>query len=88
MSCALGSSFLILDGLAARGRSMRDLISASIAAMSRYSAASSKLHGVHELDVLHVLFRNVRHVDIEDVQILTPDEVEQQIQRDLRKPPG
>ena len=41
------------------------------------------LHGVHQLDVLDVLMRDGRDVDGENVEVLTTDEIQQQIQRPL-----
>ena len=38
---------------------------------------------LHQLDVLHVLPRDVRDRDIEDVEILAPDHVEEQVERTL-----
>ena len=81
-SSARGSSSIgSADG--GRGSSMRDLISISIAAISRYSAASSRLLGAHHLDVLQVLARELRHRDVEDVDVLLADQVEQQVERAL-----
>ena len=64
---------------------MRDLISASIAAISRYSPASSSSQLLHELDVLHVLARDLRDRDVEDVEVLAPDQVQQQVERPLER---
>ena len=52
------------------GSSMRDLISISIAAISRYSLASSRLCLADLLDVVEVLARDLRHRDVEDVEVL------------------
>ena len=63
------------------GSSMRDLISISMAAISRYSAASSRLCDADLVDVLQVLQRDLRHRDVEDVEVLLADQVQQQVQR-------
>ena len=68
-----------------RGSSMRDLISASMAAISRYSPAKLQVQLLHELDVLHVLARDVRDRDVEDVEVLAPDQVEEQVERALER---
>ena len=64
-----------------RGSSMRDLISASIAAISRYSPASSSCRSAITLDVLHVLARDLGDRDVEDVEVLAADQVQQQVER-------
>ena len=68
----LGARVVLLVGSArgGRGSSMRDLISISIAAITRYSAASSRFLRAHHLDVLQVLARERRHRDVEDVEVL------------------
>lgn len=60
---------------------MRDLISARIAAITRYSAASSKRRLLHHVDVIHVLPGDLGDRDIQDVQILAADQIQQQVQR-------
>src|SRR5579862_977373 len=42
-----------------------------------------ELRGAHHLDVFHVLAREVRHRDVEDVERVPPDEVEEEIERAL-----
>ncbi len=64
---------------------MRDLISASIAAISRYSPASSSCRSGHHLDVLHVLAGDLGDRDVEDVEVLLPDQVQQQVERALER---
>ena len=66
-----------------RGSSMRDLISASIAAITRYSAASSSRSSRHQLDIFHVLGGDLGDRDIQDIQILPLDQIEQQVERTL-----
>ena len=53
-----------------RGSNMRDLISASSAAITRYSAARSHCSARHQLDVLHVLARDLGDLDVEDIEVL------------------
>ena len=60
---------------------MRDLISARIAAITRYSAASSKRISCISLDVVDVLAGDLGDRDVEDVQVLPADQVQQQVQR-------
>lgn len=38
---------------------------------------------LHQLDVLHVLAGDLRQRDIEHIQVLAPDQVQQQIERAL-----
>ena len=59
------------------------MISISIAAITRYSAASSRFFAAHDLDVLQVLARERRHRDVEDVEVFLADQVEQQVERAL-----
>ncbi len=60
---------------------MRDLISASVAAMTRYSPASSNCISVMSSMYVHVLARDLGDRDVEDVEVLPADEVEQQVER-------
>ena len=62
---------------------MRDLISASIAAISRYSPASSSCSSFITLDVVDVLPGDLGDRDIEDVEVLAADQIEQQVERPL-----
>ena len=62
---------------------MRDLISISIAAITRYSAASSRFFVPHDLDVLEILAREPRHRNIEDVEIFLANQVQKQVERTL-----
>ena len=80
-SSARGSSASSPSAVFFGGSSMRDLISISIAAISRYSAASSRLVLADLLDVGQVLARHARHRDVEDVEVLLADQVEQQVER-------
>jgi hypothetical protein len=58
-------------------------MSISIAAISRYSAASSRLVFADLVDVDQILARHLGHRDVEDVEVLLADQVEQQVQRPL-----
>jgi hypothetical protein len=40
-------------------------------------ARELELHFLHQIDVLHVLARNLGERDVEDVEVLPPDQVEQ-----------
>ena len=82
-SSARGSSGSAPSALFFGGSSMRDLISISIAAISRYSLASSRLWRADLLDVVQVLARHVGQRDVEDVEVLLADQVQQQVQRAL-----
>ena len=84
-SSARGSSTSSPVSALRTGSSMRDLISMSSAAISRYSAASSRLLGADLVDVRQVLDRQRRHRDVEDVEVLLADQVEQQVQRSLER---
>ena len=67
--------------LGGRGSSMRDLISASVAAITRYSPGELELQLLHQLDVLHVLAGDLGDRNVEDVEVLAADQVEQQVER-------
>ena len=64
---------------------MRDLTSASVAAISRYSPANSSCNYLHQLDVAHVLARDLRDRNIEDVQILPPNQIQQHVERSFER---
>ena len=53
--------------------------------MSRYSAASSSWFDAHHLDVSHVLPGQLGHRNIQDVQVLTADQIQEQIERPLER---
>jgi hypothetical protein len=80
--------FLVFARTGGRGSSRRDLISARIAAITRYSAASSKRSSCISVDVADVLFGDLRDRDVEDVEVLAADQVQQQVERTLRRPRG
>jgi hypothetical protein len=62
---------------------MRDLISASVAAISRYSPASSSCSSViSSMYCMYCLVISAMR-DVEDVQVLAADQVQQQIERAL-----
>jgi len=65
---------------------MRDLSSASVAAITRYSPRELQLQLLHELDVLHVLARDLRQRDIQYVQVLPADEGTAADRAGLRRP--
>ena len=46
-------------------------------------AGQLQLHLLHHPDVVHVLPRDVGKRDVEDVEVLSPDEIEQQVERAL-----
>ncbi len=64
---------------------MRDLISISIAAISRYSLASSRL--VLRICSTYARYcaRDVGQRDVEDVEVLLADQVQQQVERALER---
>jgi hypothetical protein len=59
---------------------MRDLMCASVAAMSRYSAAMSRSRSLHQVDVLQVALGDERDGDVEDVELVLLDEVQQEVE--------
>ena len=79
-SSARGSSSSSLSpgGL---GSNILDLISANVAAMTKYSPAQLEFHVVHEFDVARVLDGDLGNGNVENVQVLPPDEIQQQVQR-------
>jgi hypothetical protein len=60
---------------------MRDLISARIAAITRYSAGQLEAQVLQHVDVVHVLAGDLGDRDVEDVQVLPADQVKQQVER-------
>ena len=48
-------------------------------------AGELELQPGHERDVLHVLLRDVGDRDVEDVEVLPPDHVQQQVERTLER---
>ena len=56
---------------------------ASVAAISRYSPATSRFERAHRVEVLEVLLGDERDRDVEDVELVLLDQVQQQIERTL-----
>ena len=48
-------------------------------------AGELELQLLHHFDVLHVLLRDLRDRDVEDVDVLTPNQVQQEIERTLER---
>jgi hypothetical protein len=80
-SSARGSSASSPSAILRGGSSMRDLISISMAAISRYSAGQLQVALADLLDVVQVLARHAGQRDVEDVEVLLADQVQQQVQR-------
>ena len=64
---------------------MRDLISAKRRGHHQVLARKLELHLCHQLDVLHVLARDLGDRDVEDVEVLPTDQVQQEIERPFER---